>query len=72
MVKMLKKQEKAFFEKNIQPRDSRKVKELHLINKNFIATTHSMDNQHENYQTLNKHLIGLKRKMRSKKDSLAL
>jgi ankyrin repeat protein len=37
MVKMLKKYERSYFEKNLHARDSRKIKELHLINKNFLA-----------------------------------
>lgn len=37
LVKMLKKYERSYFEKNLHARESRKIKELHLINKNFIA-----------------------------------
>jgi ankyrin repeat protein len=37
MVKMLKKYEKSYFEKSLHAKESRKIKELHLINKNFLA-----------------------------------
>ena len=36
LVKLLKKYERSYFENNLHKRENRKIKEVHLVNKNFV------------------------------------
>ena len=36
MIKLLKKQEKAFFDSNYTEQNSKKIKELHMTNRTFL------------------------------------